>query len=46
MSPTEAWEAVMNQIRSEDPTQQAARQQALTDLLQSWEEEGDEQEHA
>lgn len=45
-SPTEAWEAVMKQINSEDPTQQAARHQALTDLLQSWEEEGDEQEHS
>lgn len=44
LSPTETWETVMNQIRNEDPTQQAARQQALTDLLQSWEEEGDEQE--
>ncbi|TWH54263.1 hypothetical protein [Dulcicalothrix desertica] len=43
-SPTEAWEAVMKQIHSQDLTQQAARQQALSDLLQSWEEEGDEQE--
>ena len=45
-SPTEAWETVMNQIRNEDPIEQAARQQALSDLLQSWEEEGDEQEHS
>jgi hypothetical protein len=44
MSPTEAWEIVMNKIRNEDPAEQAARQQALTHLLQSWEEDPDEQE--
>ncbi len=43
-SSAEAWDAVVNQIRNENSQQKAARQQALSELLQSWEEEGDEQE--
>lgn len=43
-SSAETWNAVVNQIRNETSQQKAARQQALSKLLQSWEEEGDEQE--
>lgn len=45
-SSTEAWNAVMNQIRNENPVQKDARDLALSQLLQSWEEEADEQEHS
>jgi membrane peptidoglycan carboxypeptidase len=43
-SSNQTWNAVINQIRDEDFQHKAARQQALSELLQSWEEEGDEQE--
>ena len=43
-SSTEAWDAVMNQIRNENPAQKEVRDSALSELLQSWEEEADEQE--
>ncbi|BAZ08500.1 hypothetical protein NIES4071_03050 [Calothrix sp. NIES-4071] len=43
-SSAETWNAVVNQIRNETSQQKAARQQALSKLLQSWEDEGDEQE--
>jgi mRNA-degrading endonuclease YafQ of YafQ-DinJ toxin-antitoxin module len=43
-SSTEAWNTVMNQIRNENPLQKDARDLALSELLQSWEEEADEQE--
>jgi hypothetical protein len=43
-SSTEAWNTVMNQIRNENPTQKDARDLAVSQLLQSWEDESDEQE--
>lgn len=43
-SSSKAWNAVMNQIRNENPAQKDARDLALSQLLQSWEEEADEQE--
>lgn len=43
-SSTEAWNTVINQIRNENPVQKDARDLALSELLQSWEEEADEQE--
>ncbi|MBD1930164.1 hypothetical protein H6F74_28670 [Trichocoleus sp. FACHB-90] len=43
-APSDAWAKAMDEIKNPDPVEKVARQKALSDLLKSWEEEGDEQE--
>ncbi|MUG92490.1 hypothetical protein F7734_08475 [Scytonema sp. UIC 10036] len=41
---SDAWAKAMDEIKNPDPVLKAARQQALSELLRKWQEEGDEQE--
>ncbi len=41
---SDAWAKTMEDIKNPDPVVKAARQKALSELLRSWREEGDEQE--
>ena len=42
--PVDAWEKVKYDLNNPDPVVDAARQKALSEMLRSWDEEGDEQE--
>jgi len=42
--PVDAWEKVKYDLNNPDPVVDAARQKALSEMLRSWREEGDEQE--
>jgi hypothetical protein len=42
--PVDAWEKVKHDLNNPDPVVDAARQKALSEMLRSWDEEGDEQE--
>lgn len=42
--PVDAWEKVKHDLKNPDPVVDAARQKALSEMLRSWDEEGDEQE--
>lgn len=41
---SDAYEKAMDEIKNPDPVKKAVRQTALSELLRSWREEGDEQE--
>ena len=43
-SQQDAGQKAMDEIKNPDPVEKAARQKALSELLRSWEEEGDEHE--
>lgn len=43
-APSDAWAKAMEEIKNPDPMKKAERQKALSELLRSWTEEGDEQE--
>lgn len=43
-APSDARAKLMEDIKNPDPIVEAARQQALSDLLRKWREEGDEEE--
>lgn len=43
-TPVDAWEKVKHDLKNPDPVVDAARQKALSEMLRSWDEEGDEQE--
>jgi len=43
-APSDVWAKLMHDIKNPDPVEKAARQKALSELLRSWDEEGDEQE--
>lgn len=43
-APSDAWAKAMEEIKNPDPIKKAARQKALSELLRSWREDGDEQE--
>lgn len=40
----DAWSKAIDDLKNPDPVVKAARQKALSELLRSWREEGDEQE--
>ncbi|MBD2774123.1 hypothetical protein [Iningainema tapete] len=42
--PVDAWSKAMDELKNPDPVVKAARQKALSELLNKWEQEGDEQE--
>lgn len=43
-APSDVWAKLMHDIKNPSPVQTATRQQALSELLRVWREEGDEQE--
>ena len=42
--PSEVWASVMSHLQDPNSPEQVTRNQALKNLLQSWEDEGDDQE--
>ncbi|MEG4320019.1 MULTISPECIES: hypothetical protein [unclassified Microcoleus] len=42
--PVDAWEKIKHDLKNPDPVVEAARQKALSEMLRSWDEEGDEEE--
>jgi hypothetical protein len=43
-TPLDAWSKAMDELKKPDPVLETARQEALSELLRSWREEGDEQD--
>ncbi|MBW4491684.1 MAG: hypothetical protein KME26_00955 [Oscillatoria princeps RMCB-10] len=41
---SDAWAKAMDELKNPDPVKRAERQKALSELLRSWREEGDEEE--
>lgn len=41
---SDAWAKAMDELNNPDPVRRAERQRALSELLRSWREEGDEEE--